>query len=166
MDLTFGPLLLEQISDALVVAELGRREISATAFVNSMPDVDIPIIAHKGDKSLALQARALRNGAACFDARQFVEIEAGPDGRECLALRDLGPDLIYVFVLIRRDGPHDRFFIITRDDLQAWIATRCQTLLRASGAGQQRHHDRLSVTITLADLAPYEAAWHGITDRL
>ena len=52
----FSNQLSGQIGEALVVAELGRLGIVATAFAGNVPDIDI--LACKEGKSTAVQVKA------------------------------------------------------------------------------------------------------------
>ena len=56
----FSNQLTRQISENLVVAELGRREIVATTFSGSVPDIDI--LAYKNRTSIPLQVKAVKKG--------------------------------------------------------------------------------------------------------
>ena len=149
----FDSLRTKQISEALVVAELGRRGIIATVFVNTLPDVAIPIMAHKDGASLALLVDCVGNGAACLDAGRHGDAMAG------------GPAdaLVHAFVLIGARGVGDRFFILTPDELQSRIAA-------CAPAGQDP--TRLAqvpapaARIALAELQPHEDRWDIIVGRL
>ena len=52
----FSNQLSGQIGEALVVVELGRLGIVATAFAGNVPDIDI--LAYKEGKSKAVQVKA------------------------------------------------------------------------------------------------------------
>ena len=62
----FSNQLSGQIGEALVVAELGRLGIVATAFAGNVPDIDI--LAYKEGKSTAVQVKAWKTGSVSFDA--------------------------------------------------------------------------------------------------
>ena len=56
----------------MVVAELGRRGIVATAFSGNVPDIDL--LAYSGSKKQHLLVKAWRKEAVSFNARRFLRI--------------------------------------------------------------------------------------------
>ena len=69
----FSNQLSGQMGEALVVAELGRLGVVATAFSGNVPDIDI--LAYKDGRTTAIQVKAWKSGSVSFDARRFLEIE-------------------------------------------------------------------------------------------
>jgi len=57
---SFKTQLAGQIGENLVVAELGRRGIIATALAGNIPDIDI--LAYANGKSVPLQVKGQRDG--------------------------------------------------------------------------------------------------------
>ena len=55
MVLNFKTQILVQITESLVVVELGRRNIVATAFAGNVPDIDV--LAYENDATLQVQAK-------------------------------------------------------------------------------------------------------------
>jgi hypothetical protein len=159
----FDSLRTKQISEALVVAELGRRGIIATVFVNTLPDVAIPILAHKDGASLALQVDSVGNGAAHLDADPVADSDAAPEPHGDRMTPGPAEDLVHVFVLIGERGMGDRFFILTPDELQSRIAACAQ-------AGQVSTRPAQVPgplpRIPLAQLQSYEDRWETIAGRL
>ena len=68
----FSNQLSGQIGEALVVAELGRMGIVATAFSGNVPDIDI--LAYKDGKTTSVQVKAWKSGTVSFDAKRFLDI--------------------------------------------------------------------------------------------
>ena len=62
-----------QIGEALVVSELGRRDIVATAFSGNVPDIDI--LAYKNGNTTSIQVKAWKKRAVSFDAKRFIQIK-------------------------------------------------------------------------------------------
>ena len=73
MKRNFNTKLSGQIGENLVVAELGRRNIIATAFAGNVPDIDL--LAYKNGKSIALQVKALKSGSVRTKANLYIDIE-------------------------------------------------------------------------------------------
>ena len=113
----FKTQLAGQIGESLVVAELGRRGIVATAFAGNVPDIDI--LAYKDGKSIAVQVKAWRAGSNSFKADRFLDIEQRGERQIVRGIdHSLDKNLIFVFVKIGADASEDRFFVITQDILQ------------------------------------------------
>ncbi len=70
---SFNNQLAGQIGESLVVAELGRRGIVATAFAGNVPDIDL--LAYRNGHTIALQVKSVRTGSVSFDAKRFMTIE-------------------------------------------------------------------------------------------
>ena len=86
-----------QIGESLVVAELGKREIIATAFAGNVPEIDI--LAYKGGKTVALQVKTWRSGNASLNADRYLTIKQNGKKQEVLGIKgNLKEHLIYVFV--------------------------------------------------------------------
>jgi len=58
MPRNFHTQLAGQIGESLLVAELGRRGIVATAFTGNVPDIDL--LAYRDGRTIALQVESLR----------------------------------------------------------------------------------------------------------
>ena len=61
-----------QIGENLVVAELGRRGIIATAFAGNVPEIDI--LAYKDKRSIPIQVKALKDGSLRTRADYYLNI--------------------------------------------------------------------------------------------
>ena len=62
-----------QIGENLVVAELGRRGIIATAFAGNVPEIDI--LAYKDKRSIPIQVKALKVGSLRTRADYYLNID-------------------------------------------------------------------------------------------
>lgn len=161
---SFKTQLAGQIGEALVVAELGRRGIVATAFAGNVPDIDL--LAYKDGKSLAVQVKAWRNGAVSFDATRYLNIEIADDIQTVLSLNDeLDPDLIFVFVMIGERLGDDRFFLLTQHNLQRLIQEGYVSFLNKHGGKRPRNALTTHNSVTLEQLLPFEDNWNLVAER-
>ena len=86
MPQNFKNYLTGKLGESLVVAELARRHIVATAFSGNLPDMDI--LAYLDGASVAIQVKTWRGGGVQFDARRFLAIDQVGERQE---VRDLSP---------------------------------------------------------------------------
>ena len=77
MGKNFNSKLSGQIGESLVVAELGRRGIIATAFAGNVPEIDI--LAFNDKKSIPIQVKALKDDSLRTKADNYLNIDF--DGR-------------------------------------------------------------------------------------
>lgn len=78
---SFKTQLAGQIGESLVVAELGRRGIVATAFAGNVPDIDI--LAYANDTIVYLKVKAWRTGSVHFNATRFIHIDFEGERQMC-----------------------------------------------------------------------------------
>ena len=153
-----------QIGESLVVAELGRRGIVATAFAGNVPDIDL--LTYKNGKTQALQVKAWRTGSVHFDATRFLHIAINGNLQNVNAIdEELDPDLIYVFVLVGERSGEDRFFILTQRKLQSQIFEMYRFYLAKHGGQRPRNAQTTHHAVTLSDLMPSEDNWSLIERR-
>ena len=69
---SFKTQISAQIGESIVVAELGRHDIVATAFAGNVPDIDI--LAYANGKSVPLQVKAQKTGNPGVDAEKYLNI--------------------------------------------------------------------------------------------
>ncbi len=102
--------LSRQIGENLVVAELGRKEILATAFAGNVPDIDL--LAYKDGKSIPIQIKSLRSGSLRTNAKDYLEINFDGEKQEIVGKRsDIDLDLIFVIVKLGQKLGDDIFYI-------------------------------------------------------
>lgn len=159
----FSAQLAGQIGEALVVAELGRRDIIATAFSGNVPDIDI--LAYKNGISLAVQVKAWRSGSVSFNARRFLNIDQSGDVQTIIAPQKLDPNLIYIFVMIGSKGIRDRFFILTQGELQSLIESGYGSFLGKHNGVRPKNSETTHTAISLIDLDGHEDEWGKISSR-
>ena len=116
----FSTQLSGQIGESLVVAELGRRGIIATAFSGNVPNIDI--VAYANGATTHIQVKAWRTANVSIDARWYINISFSDNKQTVEGINDnLDGGLIYVFVRLGKGAGDDDFFILTQSELQASI---------------------------------------------
>lgn len=162
---SFKTQLAGQIGEALVVAELGRRNIVATAFAGNVPDIDL--LVYKDGKTAALQVKAWRNGSVSFDATRYLQISIEEEIQTVTGIAEgLDPDLIFIFVLIGDALGADRFFLLQQRTLQSLIEHGYKSFLGKHGGKRPRNTHTTHNSVTLEQLAPFEGNWSLIEGQL
>lgn len=155
---SFSTQLAGQIGESLVVAELGRRAIVATAFAGNVPDIDL--LAYKNGRTLHLQVKAWRAGAVSFNATRFLNIRREENVQIVEGLvAGLDADLVYVFVKIGEVAGQDRFFVLRQGDLAEIIRVGYEGFLTKHNGVRPRNADTTHVAVSEADLVRFEANW-------
>lgn len=161
---SFKTQLAGQIGESLVVAELGRRGIVATAFSGNVPDIDL--LAYANQKTCHLQVKAWRKGSIHFDAKRFISIQFDGDRQIVGGLdQDIDGQLIYVFVKIGSEQGEDRFFILEQKNLQKVIADNYAGWLDKHGGIRPRNPKTTHCAVYEEQLASYEGNWALIEAR-
>ena len=154
----FSKQLAGQIGESVVVAELGRRGIVATALAGNVPDIDL--LAYKGGKTSALQVKAWHRGAVCINATRFLNIDIVNGFQRVIGPNeDLDPNLIFIFVLIGEKAAADRFFLMTQNELQSLIQQAYKSFLDKHDSKRPRNAQTTHHSVTLAQLKAYEDNW-------
>ena len=124
-----------------VAAELCRRGMVATTFTGNVPDYDIVAVTETGD-SVLVQVKSMWGGSWQFaNARAFLDIQQ--DGKRQIPgrrKRPKYPNLIYVFVLLARDGA-DRFFLLRATELHSMIATGYRSYMKHMGGVRPKNNE-------------------------
>ena len=158
MPRNFKTQLAGQIGESLVVAELGRRGIVATAFAGNVPDIDI--LAYRHGQTLALQVKSVRAGSISFDAKRFMQIEFDGD-RQIITkqAQNLDDALIFVFVSIGGKLGEDRFFILEQGRLRHIIQDNHASWLAKHGGIRPRNPQSTHTAVSIAELDQYRDNW-------
>lgn len=69
----FSSKLSAQIGENLVVVELGRWGIIATALAGNVPEIDI--LAYGDKQSIPIQVKALKKGSLQTNAKNYLNID-------------------------------------------------------------------------------------------
>ena len=160
--------LAGQIGEYLVCAELGRRGLIATPFAGNVPAFDV-LAADEQCRTVPIQVKASRSDNWPSDARTWmnIELDAETERQQKLGPTVItNPELIYVCVAIAEPGEHDRFFILTKADLQkaciknysAWMDLRDWIRPRNPASYDCRYDIKM--------LTDFEDNWGLITRRL
>ena len=163
MTRNFSTQLAGQIGESLVVAELGRRGIVATAFSGNVPDIDL--LAYSGGKSVHLQVKAWRAGSVSFNATRFLKIRREGNVQIVEGLvADLDRSLVYVFVKVGEVAGQDRFFVLRQGDLADIVRRNYEGFLSKHNGVRPKNADTTHVAVGEADLVGFEANWQLVVD--
>lgn len=161
----FKTQLAGQIGESVVVAELGRRGIIATAFAGNVPDIDV--VGYKDGKTIHLQVKTWRSGEVSFDAKRFIEISLEGNKQTIHGLDEtLDGELVYVFVRIGEAASNDRFFILLQKDLQKLIFDGYTAWLAKHNGVRPRNPNTTHTAVSLDMIAQYENNWALIEEHL
>ena len=161
----FSNQLSGQIGEALVVAELGRMGVVATAFAGNVPDIDI--LAYKNGKSTAVQVKAWKTGSVSFDARRFLNIEFNGHKQIVTGIHEHVQRLpIYVFVKLGEDKSKDEFYILDQLLLARLISEGYQAFLKLHNGVRPRNPQTTHNSVTLEQLFPFKDNWNVLLEEL
>lgn len=157
--------LAGQIGEHLVCAELGRRGYLATPFAGNVPTFDV-LATDEYFRTLPIQVKASRGKSWQANATDWMDLEFDPASQKQSykgpkKLR--GADLIYVCVSI--SDVKDRFFILTKTDLQNVLIGRFIPWLKGHGWQRPRKPDSFHCDYNVASLIAYEDNWQLISDK-
>ncbi|MBM4414796.1 MAG: hypothetical protein FJ035_00675 [Chloroflexi bacterium] len=160
----FKNYLTSKLGESLVVAELARRGIVATAFSGSVPDIDI--LAYKDGATLPLQVKTWRGGGVQFNASRFLEISQQGNRQSVIAERELKGTLTYVFVRVAEDTRSDRYFVLDQLQLRSIVHDNYQGFLDKHDGVRPRNPQTTHVAVYEPDLLSYEDRWDGILSAM
>ena len=165
MSRNFSNQLSGQIGEALVVSELGRRDIVATAFSGNVPDIDI--LADKNGNTTSIQVKAWKKGAVSFDAKRFLQITIENGKQEIKGIKTAVNRLpFYVFVKVGLKRGEDSFFVLDQLKLVSLIKQGYQSFLDLHGGVRPKNPETTHNSVTLQQLLPYEDNWAIILQEL
>lgn len=159
--------LAGQIGEYLVCAELGRRGLIATPFSGNVPTFDV-LAADAQLRTVPIQVKASRSDNWPSRANYWMDIQVDETGMQVFrgprAIEN--PDLIYVCVAIAPPGGRDRFFVLTRADVQrVCIAGYCRFMER-HGWRRPRSPRSFDNRYSISSIAEFEDNWELILSRL
>lgn len=162
--------LVGQIGEFLVCAELGRRDLIATPFSGNVPGFDV-IATDKRFRSVPIQVKTSAGSASWqFSGSKILRIrvdEARGRQRVLGATPVPDPATICVFVWLGHSkGRPDRFFILTRRELQRVFVMHYRSFLRRYKGRRPQNPRSTFVAIRLRELEPFEDNWKLIERRL
>jgi hypothetical protein len=162
--------LTGQIAEHLVCAELGKRELIATPFAGNVPAFDI-IVADCECRTIPIQVKATRSDSWPNQATDWMDIKFDEaSNRQIL----IGPrqisnrNLIYVLVSLGGIDPpsKDRFFILTKADLQAVCIKSYSVWMDTKNWIRPRNAKSYDLRYKISDIEAFEGRWDIIHDRL
>jgi hypothetical protein len=163
-----GNKLTGQIGEYLVCAELGRRGFIATPFSGNVPTFDV-LATDEHCRTVPIQVKASRGDSWPSDARLWMEIELDAETKVQKCLRRVQiqhPDLIYVCVAIAAPGGRDRFFILTKADLQSICVDEYSSFLKKHNGRRPRNPASYDNRYFISSLQRFENNWELISLRL
>jgi len=162
---SFKTQISGQIGESIVVAELGRHGIVATAFAGNVPDIDI--LAYANGKSVPLQVKAQSTGNPGVDATKYLNIEI--DGKKQTVkskTKDIDRDLIFVMVKVGVQYGEDEFFVFTQGVVQDLVNEEYRQFLTKHNGVRPRNPNTTHCSYYLEDLVPYKNNWKLVKDAL
>lgn len=165
MEKDYSRFLTGQMGESLVVAELGRHNIVATAFSGNLPVADI--LAMYGRRTLRLQVKAMRKETATIGLGNLLNIEQRGQKQIVTKVDPLDdPGLIYIYVYVGDCLANVRFYILTLRDLQDLIFDGYTRYLAKNGGERPRNKESKHASVATKDLETFQNNWGLITDRL
>lgn len=153
--------------ESLVVAELGRRNIAATAFSGNLPVPDILAMHGQNTPACSVQVKAMRKETATIGLGNLLNIEQRGPKQIVTKVDPLDdPDLIYVDVYLGDCLAHVWFFILTLRDLQDLIFNGYTGYLARNGGERPRNKESKHASVATKDLETFHDNWDLITERL
>ena len=161
--------LAGQVGEYLVCAELGRRGLIATSLTGNVPEFDL-IVADESLRTLPVQVKTSRGHSWPTSANLWIDIEIDDAAGRQIDHGDReisNPDLIYVCVLLAEldTQQRDRFFILTKLDLQAICARNYREWMSKHDWKRPKNFRSLDNRYYERDLEPYEGNWSLFIER-
>ena len=161
----FSTKLSGQIGENLVVAELGRRGIIATAFAGNVPEIDI--LAYRDKKSIPIQVKALKKGSLRTKADYYLNIEF--DGKTQTILgknRNINRDLIFIIVKVGDQLGEDVFYICDQGIIQDLVLQEHSSFLEKHDGVRPKKPSSFDCSVDLKDLDSARDKWELIDRKL
>jgi hypothetical protein len=162
--------LTGQVAEHLVCAELGRRDLIATPFAGNVPAFDV-VAVDAACNAVPIQVKATRGDNWPTDARDWMHLELDP----ATGVQHYGgprpldaADLIYICVVLREpgDGQRDRFFVLTKADVQAACIASYTAWMAPKDWRRPRNPASFDCRYTVERIARFEDNWDLIIRRL
>ena len=157
----YSSKLSGQIGENLVVAELGRRQIIATAFAGNVPEFDI--LAYKDKHSIPIQVKALKAGSLRTNAKRYLNIDF--DGRRQLIIgkrEDVNRELSFIIVKIGKRLGEDDFYICTQGTIQDLVLKEHSAMLQKHGGIRPKNPKSFDCSVELKEVEEFKDNWELI----
>ena len=161
----FSSKLSGQIGENLVVAELGRRGIIATAFAGNVPEIDI--LAYRDKKSIPIQVKALKEGSLRTKADYYLNIEF--DGKTQTILgknEDMNRELIFIIVKVGEQLGEDVFYICDQGIIQDLVLQEHSSFLKKHDGIRPKQPSSFDCSVHLKDLEKFKNKWQLVDNKL
>ena len=165
MGKNFNSKLSGQIGESLVVAELGRRGIIATAFAGNVPEIDI--LAFRDKKSIPIQVKALKEGSLRTKADNYLKIDFDGSTQTILGKKeDINRDLTFIIVKVGDRLGEDVFYICDQGVIQDLILQEHSSFLKKHDGVRPKKPSSFDCSVNLQNLEEYEGMWELIEVKL
>ena len=165
MGKNFNSKLSGQIGESLVVAELGRRGIIATAFAGNVPEIDI--LAFRDKKSIPIQVKALKEGSLRTKADNYLKIDFDGSTQTILGKKeDINRDLTFIIVKIGDQLGEDVFYICDQGIIQDLVLQEHSSFLEKHGGIRPKKPSSFDCSVHLKDLENFTDKWELVENRL
>ncbi|WP_273145337.1 hypothetical protein [Oceanicaulis alexandrii] len=165
MSRSYSNQLAGQIGESLVVAELGRRGIIATAFAGNVPDIDI--LAYRDSSSIAIQVKTWRTGSVHFNASRYLVIEQEDNVQHVVGAQpDVDADRLYAFVKLGEHAGSDSIFMLSEEQLVRIIRANYEGFLAKHDGIRPKNPNTTHCAVHMIDLAPFKDNWRLIDEAL
>lgn len=159
-----------QIGEYLVCAQLGKLGYIATSFTGNVPEFDI-IITDENLCTIPVQVKTTNGESWPTKADLWINIEIDEINKLQI---DMGnkkidnPDLIYVCVMLSNinDSNTDRYFILTKSDLQNICAENYREYMNSKNWKRPKNYKSLDNRYNLKNLIKYENNWNLIKETI
>jgi len=161
----FSSKLSGQIGENLVVAELGRRQIIATAFEGNVPEFDI--LAYKDKHSIPIQVKALKAGSLRTYAKRYLDIDFDGKKQTILGKReDVDRELSFIIVKIGKRLGEDEFYICTQGVCQDLVLKEHSTMLKKHNGIRPKNPESYDCSVELNAVQEFRDNWKLIESTL
>ena len=165
MPKNFSTQLSGQIGESLVVSELGRRGIVATAFAGNVPDIDL--LAYKNGVSTAIQVKAQKTGSISVNAEHFLTLKFNGDVQSVVGIsQEIDRSLVFVIVFVGNKCGEDEFYVCEQGYIQDIICKNHSSFLKKHNGIRPRQPKSTHCSYYKSDIAEMKDNWALIESRL
>lgn len=160
-----------QTGEFAVCVQLGKMNLVATPFAGNLPHFDV-IASNSELKVIPVQVKTTLGNDSWMagDARDWLEIDlCHESGKQ--TIQGLKPiihaSLVTVYVwLSNKPGSPDRFFVLTKTQVQEAVHRGYSTWLAKHGGIRPKKQDSFHLTISISEFLEHENNWTLVQDAL
>ena len=156
MGKNFNSKLSGKIGESLVVAELGRRRLIATAFAGNVPEIDI--LAFREKRSIPIQVKAFKEGSLRTKSDYYLKIDF--DGRTQTILgkkEDINHDPTFIIVKVGDQLGEDVFYIYDQGIIQDLVLKKHSSFIKKDDGVITKKPSSFDCSVNLKNLEDYRA---------